>query len=247
MAKKPQEFVSEEELPSFEEWIQIQTFDRLRSTQEELATLSRLYDQMVGQALATPKFGRMNLRPKAGEYRYAVVAKEAGELWILLWVRRSPRGDVYVLTPRGEEGWNPHVSYHADGRFHASSYDHRFPGAMRQPPGAGFQGHEHLGVQYGCAARLIGANCDPAAFNGILEVAPELFTRALDAGITVDLAAPGVDPPRYTWDREIARKRFCDFVPNVVIAVGHGQHPERRGAADAKLDQTNRTADRTTS
>ena len=61
MAKKPQDFVNKEELPSFEEWIEIQAFDRLRSTQEELTTLRRLYDQVVGRALATPKFGRMNL------------------------------------------------------------------------------------------------------------------------------------------------------------------------------------------
>jgi|GEM_PF-5360831 len=61
MAKKPQDFVNKEELPSFEEWIEIQALNRVRSPQEELTTLRHLYDQLVGQALATPTFDRMNL------------------------------------------------------------------------------------------------------------------------------------------------------------------------------------------
>ena len=40
-------------------------------------------------------FGLMNLKPlRPGEYRYAVALRDGSDLWLTLWVRRDPKGDV---------------------------------------------------------------------------------------------------------------------------------------------------------
>jgi len=228
-----QEFVSEDELPSYEQWLQSQNFvDDPSATEQELL-FRACYESMRQAALATPKFGPANLKPKAGEYRYAVAVEEAGRLWIALWVRRSPRGDMYVLTPRADEGWNPHISYHADGRLHMSSFDRKFTVQWRQPPTVEFREFEHLGAIYGQLPTLVGTECDPAAFTAVIKVAPDVFAGPARGGITVDLAAPGVDPPRYTWTNIVARRRFTNFVPHVVLTVGYAQEFLARPQAPA--------------
>ena len=81
------------------------------------------FDNTRERSLATRKVGAMKLKMIAGEYRYAVAVRESQDLWLTLWVRRSPRGDVYMLVPRGDRHWNPHTSYHRDGTLHSKSFD----------------------------------------------------------------------------------------------------------------------------
>ena len=54
----------------------------------------------------------------SGEYRYAVAVRHTSELMIALGVRRSAKGEVVVLIPRADKGWDPHTTYHRDGTFH---------------------------------------------------------------------------------------------------------------------------------
>jgi hypothetical protein len=42
----------------------------------------------------------MKLRPVPGEHRYAVTVEEGSDLWLTLWVRRSPNGKFFVMPPR---------------------------------------------------------------------------------------------------------------------------------------------------
>jgi hypothetical protein len=58
----------------------------------------------------------MKLRPIPGEYRYAVAIREAASLWLTLWLRRSPKPEFFVMQPRSDRGWDPHVSYHFNGK-----------------------------------------------------------------------------------------------------------------------------------
>jgi hypothetical protein len=78
----------------------------------------------VGRNDETPKVGRMKLKPMIpGEYRYAVAIRDDSGLSLTLWVKRSPKGEFFVMAPRAEPGWDPHVSYHEDGTFHSKSFD----------------------------------------------------------------------------------------------------------------------------
>jgi hypothetical protein len=39
----------------------------------------------------------MKLRPVPGEHRYAVAVEEGSDLWLTLWVKRSPDGEFFVV------------------------------------------------------------------------------------------------------------------------------------------------------
>jgi hypothetical protein len=92
----------------------------------------------------------MKLPPSApGERRYAVACREGDDLWLTLWVRRSPKGAFFVMVPRGDREWDPHSSYHLDGKFHSKSYDKKMMVQQRQPLTGAFHGTEHLGAHYG--------------------------------------------------------------------------------------------------
>ena len=58
---------------------------------------------------------------RLGEYRYAIAIEADGELWLTLWVKRSSKGEYFICYPRGRSTWNPHASYHGDGRCHQKS------------------------------------------------------------------------------------------------------------------------------
>jgi hypothetical protein len=100
-----------------------------------------------------------------------------------LWVRRSPKGEFFVMVPRADRGWDPHTSYntsyHLDGTFHMKSFGRKFDPHQkkRQALIGEFRGTEHLGAYAGHGPKSVGAICDPAAFTGIVEVAPGVLGR----------------------------------------------------------------------
>jgi hypothetical protein len=162
----------------------------------------------------------MKLRMAPGEYRYAVAVREGSDLWLTLWVRRSPKGEFFVFLPCGIRGWNPHASYHLDGRFHSKTFNDTKMGSSqkRQPLTGMFRGNEPLGAYGGHAPKAVGAICDPAAFSGILEVPPGLL-GARHGMVVVDLVEPGCAP--LSWPFSLAQQEvFRDFVPWLVIRIG---------------------------
>ena len=102
------EFISEDDLSTFEKWLRYQGFDAAMVTPDKLAMWRGFFDEARKRSLATPKFGLMKLQPVLGEHRYAVAVREGPDLWLTLWVRRSPKGEFFVMTPRGDRDWNPH-------------------------------------------------------------------------------------------------------------------------------------------
>jgi hypothetical protein len=176
-----------------------------------------MYADVRERTDATPKVGKMKL--KLGEHRYAVAVREGPDLWLTTWIRRSPQGDVYVLTPRGDRGWNPHASYHRDGTFHMKTYDKVLgPSQKRQPlVGAPFRGAEHLGAHMGHGPKAVGAVCDPADFSGIVELEPGVLGPS-DGQVVVDLVEPGCDP--LTWPGKIVRQQvFQELEPWLVVRI----------------------------
>lgn len=165
-------FISEDDLlRTFEDWLRYQQIDPRTTTNELLAILRRQYDEACAERAAQAKIGLMKLGPLAtGERRYAVAVRdEGGALWLTLWVRCSPKGEIFVMVPRGGEGWNPHTSYHRDGTVHMKTHNMKLMCRQLQPLMA-FCGAAHLGSYNGHAPKSEGAVCDPAAFNGIIEV-----------------------------------------------------------------------------
>ena len=174
--------------------------------------------RLSGRVSQTPKFGRMNLKPLApGEYRYAVAVEEAGELWLVLWVRRTPKGEFFVMIPRDSE-WDPHSSYHLDGTFHAKSYGQKFPSvSMKQRLDRTFVGRESLGTYAGYGPKSVGAIADAAQYSHIVIVPPGALGPK-HGRIDIDLIEPRLHVPPSGEDI-VASCTLKDFAPWLEVAV----------------------------
>jgi hypothetical protein len=214
-------FISEDDLGTFEGWLEYQAVDAAALTQEQLTVWRDIYDLGRERAGSQGKIGRMKLPPlSAGEFRYAVALRDGADLWLTLWVRRSRRNEFFVMIPRGTEAWDPHTSYHLDGTLHAKSYGQKFPSTMKRQPLSGpFRGVVHLGSYAGHAPKTEGAICDAAAFSGIVEV-PSGVLGPRHGAVTIDLVEPGHPPDDQLWAQVHKRETFRDAVPWVVITVG---------------------------
>jgi hypothetical protein len=154
--------ISEDDLATFEGWLRYQGIDAATLAPEELENWRSIFDEVRENAAALPKVRRMKLRPLVPDkHRYAVAVREGSDLWLMLWVRRSPKPDFCVFMPRGDRGWNPHASYHRNGTLHQKSSDHKFGSQKRQCLTGAFRGTEHLGAYMGYSPKGVGAICDP--------------------------------------------------------------------------------------
>ena len=215
-----QEFISEDDLKTFEGWLRYQAVDAAMTAPEELERWRHLFDVARERSAASPKVGLMKLQPVTGEHRYAVAVREASDLWLTLWVRRSRKGEFFVMVPRGDRDWDPHTSYHLDGTLHIKSYGRTvLSPTKRQPLTGAFRGTEHLGGFFGHGPKSVGAICDPTAFSGVVEVAPGVLGPR-DGGVTVDLVEPGCEPIAFPLTKITRREVFRDILPWVVITIG---------------------------
>jgi hypothetical protein len=214
-----QEFISEDDLKTFEGWMRYQGVDP-PTAPKELEMWRGVFDEAGKRSSAMPGVGLMKLQPVPGEHRYAVALREGSDLWLALWVRRSRKGEFFVMLPRGERDWNVHASYHLDGARHVKSFDCKLlPPTKCQPLTGTFRGAEALVVFAGYGPKSVGATCGPAAFSGVVEVAPGVLGPR-DGQIAVDLVEPGCDPPAIPWARIVQREVFRDRPPWVVITIG---------------------------
>src|SRR5262249_34779807 len=133
-----------------------------------------MFDDAVRLRETSKKVGRMKLRTTPGESRYAVAVRDGDDLWLALWVRRSPKGEFFIFLPRADSEWNPHASLHADGMFHQKTHDEKFLPQQRQRPDS-IRGAEHLGASGGYGPKTVGAICDPRDFNGVFEAPPGIL------------------------------------------------------------------------
>jgi hypothetical protein len=214
-----QEFISEDDLKTFEGWLKYQGVDPATVTPDELAMWRRLFDEGRERSLATPKVGLMKLQPVPGEHRYAVAVREGSDLWLTLWVKRSRKGEFFVMIPRGDRDWDPHTSYHLDGTLHMKSSNHIGLQQKRQPLTGAFRGTENLGAHHGHSPKAVGAICDPTAFSGVVEVAPGVLGPRHGA-VVVDLVEPGCEPLSWPFTHVPRQEVFRDILPWLVIRIG---------------------------
>jgi hypothetical protein len=193
--------------------------DEASSTPAQLEMWRRIFDEAVASRLATPKVGTIKLSQPipTGEHRYAVAFRDGSDLWMTLWVKRTPKGEFFVLLPSGNPEWDNHSSYHLDGRKHLKGDGRKtmFP-RRGQPLTGAFQGTEHLGAYGGHSPRSVGAACDPKTFSGVMEV-PSGVLGPIDGVVIVDLVEPNCDP--LLWPNVIQQEIFTDVVPWVVIRI----------------------------
>ena len=215
------EFISEDDLQTFEGWSRYQAIDATAITQEELATWRRIFEEARQRCTANPKIGLMKLQPVPGEYRYAVAIRDLADLRLTLWVKRSRKGEFFIMVPRANQEWDVHTCYHLDGTLHMKSHGHKgLTSDRRQPMSGAFRGGEHLGTYLGYGPKSVGAICNPMAFAGIVEVTPDVW-GPMDGWVAVDLVEPGTEPiMKIPNSRIITRKEFTDLPPWVVITVG---------------------------
>ena len=214
------EFIGEDDLQTFEGWLRYQAVDAAMTTPEELVSWRRLFEDARERRATSPKVGLMKLQAVPGEHRYAVAVREGSDLWLTLWVRRSRKGEFFIMLPRSNRDWDAHTSYHLDGTLHMKGFGHTLlPPQKRQPLTGTLRGSEHLTVYSGYAPKSVGAICDPAAFSGVVEVAPGVLGPS-HGQVSVDLVEPGHERMGVPLTQIVTRQVFRNILPWVVITVG---------------------------
>jgi hypothetical protein len=211
------DFISEDDTGTFEGWLNYQAVEGSALTTDELAMWRGLYDEARRSSSGTAPIGLMKLGPMApGEHRYAVALRDGPDLWLTLWVRRSQKGEFFVMVPRRDKGWDPHTSYHRDGTLHAKSYGKASVGSRKlQPLTGAFRGTAHLGIYAGHGPKKVGAICDPTAFSGVIEFPPGVL-GPVHGAVAIDLIEPGYDPMPFD---HIIRRDFSDTLPWLVVRI----------------------------
>jgi len=209
---------------TYEEWLDFQKLDPASVSPEEEKAWRQLYEdglkrqQRPGIAITSPA-------KTPDDRRYAIAFKDGAALWLCLWIRRSAKGDYYVLPPLGEPHDNPHASYHRDGQYHHKNHDYASGRRKRQPPNAGFRGTENVILTPVSAREVRATNsvCDPQGFSDMLEVPIGHIdpgsTNIGTSRIVIDLVEPGETPPPEPGCALIAEKRFTDHVPHILVTV----------------------------
>jgi hypothetical protein len=211
-------FISEDDLETFEGWLIYQAVNIATLTPSELEMWRGYFNEGKERSLASRKVGLMKLKSIPDEYRYAVAVREGSDLWLTLWVRKSKRGEIFVMIPRGDSGWDPHTSYHLDGTMHSKSFDKTFHPQKRQPLTGAFRGAEQFPGFGGFGPKSVGAICDPAAFTGIVEVAAGVL-GPLDGTVVVDLVEPNCEPTPLSSAPLVRQEVFQESIPWIVVRV----------------------------
>ena len=158
----------------------------------------------------------MKLKPLLpGEYRYAVAEPEGSDAWVTLWVKRAPRGDVYVMMPTAIGRWTPHKSYHQSGKHHGKSFGREFLPSVRQPLTSAFKGTENVGSFGADRPERGGLVYDPRVFSGAIFAPREILDRG---SILVDLVEPDCEPMA-VYAQIYQRETFRDTIPWLVITI----------------------------
>jgi hypothetical protein len=212
-----QEFISEDDLETFEGWLRYQGFDATMLAPDELADWRDMFDGARKESSAVPQVGLMKLPRLPGEHRYAVAVREGSDLWLTLWIKRSKKPEFFVMVPRKDAGWDIHTSYHLDGTLHMKSFGHKTPLKKLQPLTGPFRGTEHLAAHKGHGPKHVGAICDPTDFSGVVKVAPGVLGPR-HGSVVVDLVEPGCEP-MLLFSNVVQQEVFRDTVPWVVIRV----------------------------
>ena len=205
----PNDFISEDDLDTFEGWLRYQAVD---PNTTDLSQWRSTYDEAIKNR--SPAVGLMKVRRSPRSYLYAVAVRDNG-LWLVLWVTRTS-DQVFAMMPRGDRKADIHASYHRNGKVHMKGNGRKSSVRQLQPLDSAFRGAEHLGAFGGYGPKKVGAVCDPTSFDGILELRPGLLGPR-DGKVIVDLVEPDCQP--ISWPGVVKEMTFKDVVPWTVIRV----------------------------
>jgi hypothetical protein len=204
-------------LKTFNGWMKhLQSINPASLSPGERAKWRATFKELRAQSAAMPPLGILDLR-RPGDRLYSVAIRDGKNLWLALFVRRSKRGEIYVVRPQIDPDWNPHSSYHRNGKFHLKSYGRESFPKFLQKPDQNFKGVVSMGIEAGFGKSLPGAVCDPAIFDGVVEVPGGILGPRWGA-ISVDVVQPGRQPPP-TGRKTYKRRYFRDLIPHLVITV----------------------------
>jgi ribosomal protein L30 len=209
-------FVGEDDLKTFDGWLRLQSLDASSLPPDQLKMWRGIFDEERASAPALPKVGKMKMFSEPippGELRYAVAFRDGDDLWMTLWVKRSPKGEFFVMIPSNNLKWDYHFSYHLNGTKHMKGWGRKFEVPKAQRLDGMFRGTENLGSHGGHSPKSVGAVCDPKAISGVMEVAPGVLDPA-DGQVIVE---PGCGP--ISWPNVVRQEVFKDVVPWVVIWI----------------------------
>ena len=153
---------------------------------------------------------------------YAVAVRDGHELFLFCRIRRTVTGDVYVIPPRPDPDWNPHVSYHASSHYHVRNDDHPYHISHWQRPDANFQRTRHMttiGIASG-EPRITNAHCRSEDYAEVFEISvselrPEMYRTML----SVDLTEPSGQPIITPGARILRQVIFQDAVPWIMVTL----------------------------
>jgi hypothetical protein len=96
--------LTEDDLETFEGWLKYQASGPL--SPDDRAELRRHFDRIQKDKALTTPVGRLRLSAlRPDEYRYGVAVQDGPKSWLVLWIRRDPKGDIYVMVPRADSKW----------------------------------------------------------------------------------------------------------------------------------------------
>lgn len=204
---------------TFEEYLIYQGRNIATMDEEALKTWRDLYEEACEMQRQRPIL-KPHVRGNSNDLLYAVAVQDDPNLWLVLWVKRSLKGDYFVFLALNDSKWDPHTSYHRDGGFHHKSYDQKVITSRKQIPNAGFQGTEQMLIrpfelEMIRAAKVL---CNPSQFTGVFEIPGDLI-RQRGCGVAIDLTE-GNEPPLAQPRAEIIKQmRFSHAVPEVLLTL----------------------------
>jgi hypothetical protein len=162
---------------------------------------------------------------------YGIAVRDEGGFHLLARVARRPTG-IYYLIQRANEDfdivadkpWDPHASYHSDGRRHFKSFDEYALSREKRQPLDSFTGAESLFMQTfqpGDLTDLPEFN-GKSAFTGTFEIPGAQISRTETYVISVTLLAPGSEPLPGPWVTTVLQHCFRDAIPWIHITFGRG-------------------------
>ena len=163
---------------------------------------------------------------------YAVIVRYGpSDTRLFARIIRKNKGDVVVAwsidepkTPSRVPAWNPHATYHKDGRQHSKSYDRPNIVKYKQRPNSVFKGCEQIEATNADRMRSNLPPCSPTDFDDVFEVPVHMISGKQNQFVSVDLVEPGIEPIRLTGhDKVLLEAKFKDSVPWIVVTLGESQ------------------------
>jgi len=157
---------------------------------------------------------------------HAIAVRDVdSRLRLFLRISRAQSG-IYVVFAAGQlrqeaggRAFNPHSSWHRDGRVHAKSYNRPWNRRQRQPLDS-FEGAEPF-IATSLDQAVAGLpTCEPGQFENVMEVPVELLDGSPGhRQVHVDLVGPGAEPPPLGFTARLLRRWPLLGTPTIVISL----------------------------